>query len=129
MKFDEEVMEILEAFDLTRPYRAAGRLCDCSHHTVAAYVDKRDRGRLGESVPRPRPSIIDPCRPKIEEWVRRTRGQVRADVCRRRLNSTGFSGSVRTVRRAVARAKRDYRNGSRRIYRPWITEPGMWAWA
>ena len=127
MKFDEEVMEILEAFDLTRSYRAAGRLCDCSHHTVAAYVDKRDRGQLGQSATKPRPSIIDPFRPKIEEWVQRSRGQVRADVCRRRLKALGFGGSERTVRRAVARAKQDYRNGNRRIFRPWITEPGMWA--
>jgi hypothetical protein len=33
MKSDEEIMEILEAFDLTRSYRDAGELagCDPSH--------------------------------------------------------------------------------------------------
>ena len=127
MKFDEEVMEILEAFDLTRSYRAAGRLAGCSHHTVAAYVDKRDKGRLRQRALRPRPSIIDPFRPKIEEWVDRSNGQIRADICQRRLKALGFGGSERTVRRAVAKAKQDFGRRNRRVFRPWITEPGMWA--
>lgn len=37
MKSREEIMEILEAFDLTGSYRDAGELAGCSHHTVAAY--------------------------------------------------------------------------------------------
>ncbi|MBA3281219.1 MAG: relaxase domain-containing protein [Acidimicrobiia bacterium] len=32
-----------------------------------------------------------------------------------------------TVRRAVAGVKASYRAGRRRVYRPWIPEPGMWA--
>jgi hypothetical protein len=39
-------MEILEAFDLTHSYRDAGELAGCSHHTVAAWVAKRDAGQL-----------------------------------------------------------------------------------
>jgi hypothetical protein len=31
------------------------------------------------------------------------------------------------VRRAVAKVKANYRAGNRRVYRPWIVEPGMWA--
>ena len=46
MKSYEEVMEILEAFDLTRSYRDAAELAGCSHHTVADWVAKRDRGEL-----------------------------------------------------------------------------------
>ena len=38
MKSDEEIMEILEAFDLTGSFRAAGELAGCSHHTVEHYV-------------------------------------------------------------------------------------------
>ena len=74
-----------------------------------------------------RPSRIDPYRSKIQEWVRRSRGNVRSDVCHQKLKAMGFDGSGRTVRRAVAAAKRDYRKDDRRIFRPWITEPGMWA--
>lgn len=39
MKSREEIMEILEAFDLTRSLRDAGELAGCSHHTVARYVE------------------------------------------------------------------------------------------
>ncbi|WP_292652432.1 IS21 family transposase [Nocardioides sp.] len=38
----------------------------------------------------------------------------------------GFAGDERTTRRAVAEAKRAWRAGQRRTYRPWITEPGRW---
>ena len=46
MKSAEEIMEILEAFDLTGSYRDAGELAGVSHHTVARYVTARDAGRL-----------------------------------------------------------------------------------
>lgn len=127
MKSDEEVMRILEAFDLTRSYRAAARICGCSHVTVARCVARRQAGMPDGVRPKRRPSGIDPYRPKISEWVSRSRGNVRADVCHRKLRAMGYAGSDRTVRRAVAEAKRAYHKGNRRIFRPWITEPGMWA--
>ena len=121
-------METLEAFDLTRSLRDAGELAGCSHHTVAGWVAKRDRGELpvpGEITERPK--LIDPYLAKVEEWVDRSDGMIRADVVFDRLVAVGFAGSERTVRRAVARAKASYRRGHRRVYRPWIPEPGMWA--
>ena len=66
-------MEILEAFDATGSYRAAGQLAGCSHHTVAAYVAARDAGRpVGAAARRPR--VIDEFLPKVEEWVDRSKG-------------------------------------------------------
>lgn len=127
VKSREEIMEILEAFDLTGSFRDAGELAGCSHHTVAAYVAKRDEGRLPGQGPERRERIIDPWMAKIEEWVERSQGKVRADVCHEKLQVLGFDGSDRTVRRAVAEAKRSFRDGRRRVYRPWIPEPGMWA--
>ena len=44
LKSYEEIMEILEAFDLTEQFRAAGELAGCSHHTVEHYVTMRDAG-------------------------------------------------------------------------------------
>ena len=38
MKSAEEVMEILDAYDLTGSLRDAAELAGCSHHTVARYV-------------------------------------------------------------------------------------------
>jgi len=55
----------------------------------------------GEVVERPK--LIDVHLPKIEEWVERSKGKIRADVVFERLEAVGFEGSARTVRRAVAR--------------------------
>ena len=49
---------------------------------------------------------IDPFLDKIEEWVDRSNGQVRADVVHDKLVAMGFTGSERTTRRAVARRRR-----------------------
>jgi Mu transposase, C-terminal domain len=128
LKSDEEIMEILEAFDLTNSFRAAGELAGCSHHTIEHYVALRDAGQLptgGEPVQRPK--LIDPHLPKVEEWVEGSNGKIRADVVADKLEPLGFTGSERTVRRAVAGVKANYRAGRRRVYRPWIPEPGMWA--
>ena len=44
-----------------------------------------------------------------------------------RLVAMGFTGDERTTRRAVADGQgRPMRDGHRRQYRPWITEPGLW---
>jgi hypothetical protein len=53
LKSAEEIMEILEAYDLTGSFRDAGELAGCSHHTVAAHVAARDAGRVsGAAVAR-----------------------------------------------------------------------------
>jgi len=127
VKSREEIMNILEAFDLTGSYRDAGELAGCSHHTVARYVEKRDAGELPDDGPERRGRIIDPFLPKIEEWVERSDAKIRADVCFDKLRGVGFTGSERTVRRAVAEVKVNHCRGRRRVYRPWIVEPGMWA--
>ena len=44
MKSSEEIMEILEAYDLTGGLRAAAALAGCDHKTVAHYVALRDAG-------------------------------------------------------------------------------------
>ena len=127
MKSREEIMNILEAFDLTGSFRDAGELAGCSHHTVAHWVAKRDAGELPGDGPERRERIIDPFLPKIEEWVERSGAKIRADVAFDKLRALGFDGSDRTVRRAVAEVKAHHRRGRRRVYRPWIPEPGMWA--
>nr|WP_257907229.1 hypothetical protein [Janibacter limosus] len=49
MKSAEEIMKILDAYDLTGSLRDAGELADCSHHTVKGYVDRRAAGGLSET--------------------------------------------------------------------------------
>jgi hypothetical protein len=128
LKSYEGIMEILEAFDLTGSFRAAGQLAGCSHHTVEHYVALRDAGLLPTGLePVERTKLIDPFFAKLEEWVERSKGRIRGDVVFERLQPLGYIGSDRTVRRALARVKVNYRAGRRRVYRPWIAEPGMWA--
>ncbi len=124
MKSAEEIMNMLDAFDLTGSFRDAGELSGVSHHTVARYVAVRDSGLTVRGVSRP--MLIDEFLPKVEEWVDRSHGKVRADVAHDKLVALGFTGSERTTRRAVAAVKKSYRLGRVRVHRPWVTEPGMW---
>lgn len=124
-KKDEEIMEILEAFDLTRTARSAAELAGTDHKTVQRYVGLRNAGY--DLVERYRRlQLIDAFAEKVEELVEESRGRIRADVVHDRLVAMGYAGSERTTRRAVHKAKVAYRNGRRRTYRPWIPEPGKW---
>jgi hypothetical protein len=124
LKNPKEVMEILEAFDLTGTLRGAAVLAGCDHKTVAHWVRAREQagGGLPVSV-RPRPRV-DAFAVKIDDWVDRSRGRIRADVAHQRLVATGYLGSEHTTRRAVAAAKRAWRAEHGRRTRPWVTEPG-----
>ena len=125
MKSAEEIMKILDAYDLTGSLRDAGELAGCSHHTVKHYVERRAAaGVLDKAAARPQ--LIDAYLDKVEEWVERSQGKVRADVAHEKLVALGYTGSERTTRRAVAKVKTDYRAGRVRVHRPWVTEPGMW---
>ena len=118
-KSDRKIMEILEAFDLTRCAHSAAELTGVDEKTVARYVAIRDAG--GNPLARPpRVQAIDPFRDKIEELVEASQGKVRADVVHERLAAMGFTGTDRTTRRAVAVAKQACKAGHRRTYRPWI---------
>jgi transposase len=125
MLSEEKVMEILEAYDLTSSLRSAAALCGVDHHTVRRYVAARSAG-LDPATTFGRPTITDPFADKIAEWVERSHGAVRADVVHRKLTAMGFCGSERTTRRVVARLKQEYVRSTHRIYKPWVTEPGMW---
>ena len=125
MKSAEEIMNMLEAFDLTGSMRDAGELSGVSHHTVARYVTAREGGALSDR-PAARVQLVDEFLPKIEEWIDRSKGKLRADIAHEKLVGLGYAGLERTTRRAVAAVKRDYRSGRVRVHRPWVAEPGMW---
>ncbi len=118
-------MQILDAYDLTGSFRDAAELAGCSHHTVKRYVHAREAGGR-VAAPPARPQLIDEFLPKLEEWVERSHGKVRADVAHEKLLALGYTGSERTTRRAVAKCKSAYRTGRVRVHRPWVAEPGMW---
>ena len=126
MKNCEEVMEILEAFDLAGTLRGAAELAGCDHKTVAHWVAARDAAGGGLPVATRARPLVDPFVVKIEEWVDRSRGKIRADRAHEKLVAMGYMGSERTTRRAVAQAKRAWRVDHGRRTRPWVTEPGLW---
>jgi transposase len=124
-KSGREIMEILEAFDLTGCAHSAAQLAGTDRKTVVRYVALRDAG-ADPAVRQRRPRSVDEFGSKVEELVDRSSGKIRADVVHRKLTAMGYGGSERTTRRAVAEAKAAWRAGHRRTYRPWIPEPGMW---
>jgi hypothetical protein len=121
----EKKMEVLEAYDLTKSFRAAAQLTGVDHHTVAKTVTAR---ALGQSLDDPeiRSKVADAFCDKVVEWIERSGGKVRADVVHQKLAAMGYTGSERTTRRVVAALKANYKSENHRIYKPWITEPGMW---
>jgi transposase len=125
LKKAEEVMEILEAFDLAGTLRGAASLVGCDHKTVAHWVAVRDREGGMLAVGRRRPAV-EGFAGKIDELVERSHGRIRADVAHQKLVAIGYLGSERTTRRWVAEAKRRWRQEHGRRTRPWIPEPGLW---
>ena len=125
MKAGEEIVRILEAFDLTGSYRAAGELAGCDHHTVRKSVLLRNAGQVALERPQ-RARAIDAFIEKIEAWVELSQGKIRADKAHEKLVLMGFRGSDRSTRRAVAAAKTRYHQGRLRVFRPWLPEPGLW---
>ena len=118
-------MEILEAYDLTSSLRGAAGLAGCDHKTVAHYVALRDAG-LAPDERAQRPMLIDEFLDKVEEWLDWSDGKIRADVVHEKLVAMGFTGSERTTRRAVAVVRKTWWSGHRRVFRPWVPEPGLW---
>ena len=123
---EEKRMEVLEAYDLTKSYRAAAQLTGVDPHTVTRAVAGRLIG-IDLEASTLRSSVADAFVDKITEWIERSGGKVRADVVHDKLRAMGYSGSERTTRRVVAVLKENYRRQRpHRVYKPWITEPGMW---
>jgi hypothetical protein len=93
-KSDREIMEILEAFDLTRCAWSAAQLVGCDPKTVAAYVARRDAGVDPFNRLRRR-RLVDPFLARVEELVDHSQAKIRADVVHQRLVAMGFGGVER----------------------------------
>ena len=107
----ERILEILEAYDFTKSLRSAAALCGCDHHTVARYVAARAAG-LDPSKGGDRSTVTEPFVDKINEWIDRSDGRIRADVVHEKLEAMGYPGSERTTRRVVAALKEQWRRSS-----------------
>ena len=68
-------------------------------------VGRRAGSRRATPARSTRPGLIDEFLPKVEEWVDKSKGKIRADAAHEKLLAMGFTGSERTSRRAVAQVK------------------------
>jgi transposase len=93
---------------------------------VARAVAARAMGQEMTEDPTVRSKVAEAFTDKIVEWIERSNGWVRADVVHEKLVAMGYRGSERTTRRVVAALKKAYEHEHRRVYKPWITEPGAW---
>ena len=119
-----KTMEIAELYDLTHSYATTAQLAGVDPKTVRRALARRAAGYPPET--RERGSVADPYLDKIDEWIERSSGLVRADVVHEKLTAMGYAGSERTTRRVVAELKHRFHKKTHRIYKPWITEPGLW---
>lgn len=75
LKSAEEIMEILDAYDLTGSLRDASELAGRSHNTDKRYVRARDAGGVREA-PERRDPLIDPLRNGLmSSWAIARRAQ------------------------------------------------------
>ena len=123
---EEKQMEVLEVYDLTQSYRDTAELCGVDHHTVARVVAGRARGLQVADQPPVGSKLAGAFIDKVDDWVTRSGGRIRADVVHDKLVAMGYVGSERTTRRVVAALKRSYHCAHHRVYKLWLAEPGGW---
>ena len=121
-------MEIIEAYDLFGSYNGAAQFCGCSSNTVKKLVQARNAGQLRQRAQyQRRPRSTDKFAAVIEEAIDKSKGKIRAKQIHTRLVALGYTGSMRSTRRAVAKAKAAWAKATERVFWPWIAEMGKWA--
>jgi transposase len=120
VKTAREQLDILTTYAELGSYRAAAALCGTTHKTVRRVVERR--GQPPAEWP-PRPKTTDSYREIIKQRVEATDGRISAKRLLPLCEAAGYSGSARSLRRAVAEVKAEHRR-TRRSYRPWAPVPG-----
>jgi transposase len=115
-------MDIVSAYRELGTFRGAAVLCGTTHKTVKRVVERRERGQVGR---RPeRPLKTEPLAGLIEKRLRFTDGRISAKRLLPVAQAAGYTGSLRTLQRAVKVARAAWKQ-ARRAYRPWLPTPGQ----
>jgi len=117
-------LNIIDAFHQLGSYRAAARLCGTTHKTVKKVVERHHAGGPWARRSRALTHNTDTVLSVIAERVKTTDGRISAKRLMPAARAAGYTGSARNLRRAVAKAKADWRQ-KRRSYRPWVPSPGQ----
>lgn len=120
MKTAREQLDILTTYAELGSYRATATLCGTTHKTVRRVVERRDRPPTERPA---RPRVTDPVLELITAKVKSTDGRISAKRLLPLCRAEGYTGSARSLRRAVANARAEHRR-QRRTYRPWQPVPG-----
>ena len=111
-------MELVNLYLELGSYRAAAAQCRTTHKTVRRVIARWRAGKLNQARLRPpRARSTDGVRELIATRVKQSRGRISAQRLLPAARATGYSGSTRNLRRAVAAAKAAHRR-QRRSYRP-----------
>lgn len=117
-------MDIINAYEETGSLRAAAALCGTTHKTVRRVLTRRAAGQRPGRRAAARPGLADRFTDLIYQKVKSTDGRITAKRLLPVARAAGYMGSARTFRRAVAAQKLLWRR-HRRVYRPWVPEPGQ----
>jgi len=116
-------LDIINAYQELGTYRAAALLCGTTGKTVKRVLA---RWLSGNYEYRSRPPVVsntEIARQVVVEKVRSTDGLITAKRLLSAARAAGYQGSLRNLRRLVAKVKADWRR-QRRVYRPWQPVPG-----
>jgi transposase len=113
-------LDILTTYTELGSYRAAAALCGTTHKTVRRVVERRGQPPAERPA---RPKITDRYLDLIATKVKATDGRISAKRLLPLCRAEGYTGSDRSLRRAVAEARAEHRR-QRRTYRPWQPVPG-----
>jgi transposase len=118
-------LDIINAYEETGSLRAAAALCGTTHKTVKRVLERRAAGQQRPGRRRaPLPGLADAFTDLIFGKVKATDGRITAKRLLPLVRAAGYTGSARTLRRAVAVQKARWKR-ARRVYRPWTPEPGQ----
>jgi transposase len=117
-------LDIINAFEETGSLRAAAALCGTTHKTVKRVLDRRAAGQRPGRRCAAGPGLADEFTDLIFGKVKAIDGRITAKRLLPLVRAAGYTGSARTLRRAVAVAKTRWKR-ARRVYRPWTPEPGQ----
>jgi transposase len=119
-----ERLAVVNLYEELGSYRAVAALVGCDHKTVKAWIERERRGEEEVHPPR-RPLVTDPFHSVIQAKVEATQGRIKSKPLLRVLRAAGFRGSLRSVQRALQRAREAWGHEHRRVYRPWHSAPGQ----
>ena len=94
-------MDIINAYEQTGSMRTAAVLCGTTHKTVKRVLDRRAAGQRPGRRRAPQPGLAAPFTDLIYQKVKATDGRITAKRLLPIARADGYTGSARTLRRAV----------------------------